>query len=94
MIIGVTKAISLFSDMKIIPSDLKPDNVLIKLNVVNEIEDIKLIDFGSVFKYDQPGGISMTTPEYMSPELLELIQNGSKYTGPSKTLVNHNEILF
>ena len=69
----------LFSDYLVIHSDLKPDNILVKVNENSrEIEELKLIDFGSSFSYNETGTIAMATPEYMPPELLELISNGNK----------------
>jgi serine/threonine protein kinase len=57
------------NENNLIHSDLKPDNILIK----SKIDELKIIDFGSVFDFNSKGNVSMTTPEYMSPELLELI---------------------
>ena len=55
----------------IIHSDLKPDNILLRLNSnQTKLEEIKLIDFGSSFKFDEKMEFTATTPEYLSPEMI------------------------
>jgi len=39
----------------------------------NKIKDLKIIDFGSSFLYSEATSISMSTPEYLSPEILKFI---------------------
>ena len=54
-----------------IHSDLKPDNILLRMNQsTQKLEEIKLIDFGSSFKFDEKMEFSATTPEYLSPEMI------------------------
>ena len=54
--------------------DLKPDNFLVEFNEEKTmIKDIKLVDFGSSFLFDEELNISDSTPEYLSPELLSLL---------------------
>ena len=85
---SVSEALILFSDYKIVHSDLKPDNILLELNKnSDDFERIKLIDFGSAYSFEEAGNISMATPEYMPPEVLELIMNSNKYTGPHKSQI-------
>jgi dual specificity tyrosine-phosphorylation-regulated kinase 2/3/4 len=49
-------------------SDLKTENILIKKikneNAMHEITQIKLIDYGSSFPFDDLKQFSMATPEY------------------------------
>lgn len=61
--------LQLFTDLNIVHSDLKPDNIL-----VNEdyYDGIKLIDLGSAFSCIGNGCINTATPEYMPPEALTL----------------------
>jgi serine/threonine protein kinase len=41
---------ALLGDKRILHSDIKPDNILVKMNEeCGDIEEIKLIDFGSAF---------------------------------------------
>lgn len=84
----VSEALILLSDYKIVHSDLKPDNILMELSkTTDNFEKLKLIDFGSAYSFEEAGSISMATPEYMPPEVLELIINANKYTGPHKTQI-------
>ena len=65
--------------MKIIHADIKPDNILVKFDG-KTITDIKLIDFGSAFSFENPSNINASTPEYLSPEVLEYLENRAKNT--------------
>jgi dual specificity tyrosine-phosphorylation-regulated kinase 2/3/4 len=38
-----------------------------------KFKELKLIDFGSTFKFGNLNQFSMATPEYMSPEILAYI---------------------
>lgn len=85
---SITEALILLSDYKIVHSDLKPDNILMELNKsADDFDKLKLIDFGSAYSFEEAGSISMATPEYMPPEVLELILNSNKYTGPHKSQI-------
>ena len=63
---------SFLSRHNVIHADLKPDNILVKMQGT-ELKDLKLIDFGSAFYYHIPGSVSMSTPEYLAPEVLEYL---------------------
>ncbi len=54
--------------------DLKPDNILI------DETGLKIIDFGSSFSHDEQDNFGMLTPEYMAPEVLDIVSNWSKYS--------------
>lgn len=57
-------------------ADIKPDNILVDYDSeTKEIKSLKLIDFGSAFSFDNPHSISMSTPEYLAPEVLEHLEN-------------------
>ena len=66
------------SKYNIVHGDIKPDNILIEYN--NEdysIKQIKVIDFGSSFLLNNPNNFSSNTPEYISPEITELLENSN-----------------
>jgi serine/threonine protein kinase len=50
--------------------------------------DLKLIDFGSGFVLDRKMNVSISTPEYMSPELLQLLEEGIHSTQQISPFVN------
>ena len=55
----------------IVHSDLKPDNILVEMNEQNtDIQNLKLIDFGSAFEFHNVTQITATTPEYLAPEMI------------------------
>jgi len=60
---------------RIVHADLKPDNILVDFDSQKGvIKDLKLIDFGSAFSYENPSNITATTPEYLAPEVLEYLE--------------------
>jgi serine/threonine protein kinase len=73
------------NDAKVVHGDIKPDNILIKYNKeTDEIEDIKVIDFGSSFSIGAHAvkqHLSAGTPEYMPPEILQSILAKRPATG-------------
>ena len=79
----MAQSLQLLSDLEIVHCDLKPDNILLSENSELDHEDfqIKLIDFGSAFNLQEPGSLSMTTPEYMPPELLSYLSSSSTSRG-------------
>ena len=65
----------------IVHGDIKPDNILIEYNKEDySIRKIKVIDFGSAYFLNNPINFSSNTPEYISPEITELLElnNSSK----------------
>lgn len=68
--------IHFISSYGIVHSDIKPDNILISYDKKSyDIINTKVIDFGSAFFIDNPIGFASNTPEYMSPEIIHLIDN-------------------
>lgn len=63
------KVLEFLSDLKIVHSDLKPDNILVN---TEKYLGMKLIDFGSAYNFLGSGAINTATPEYMPPEALEI----------------------
>lgn len=77
----MAEALDALAECGLVHADLKPDNILVDYDPeTNEINDVKLIDFGSSFYFETPGNIQATTPEYLAPEILEHITNPSKKT--------------
>lgn len=84
----VCKPLMLLNAHNIVHSDLKTENILLKLNrkedrhkAIHMIKELKIIDFGSSFLMTNLKQFSMATPEYMPPEILNYIlyQNGLDY---------------
>eukprot|EP00403_Amphidinium_massartii_P024733 CAMPEP_0178406188 /NCGR_PEP_ID=MMETSP0689_2-20121128/18785_1 /TAXON_ID=160604 /ORGANISM="Amphidinium massartii, Strain CS-259" /LENGTH=408 /DNA_ID=CAMNT_0020027225 /DNA_START=43 /DNA_END=1269 /DNA_ORIENTATION=+ len=73
LICQILEAIQVLADHWIVHSDLKPDNLLIDRSRVDceSKFNLRLCDFGSAFMFDQPGQLSLATPEYMPPEALK-----------------------
>ena len=47
---------------------------------------LKLIDFGSAFNFDDNGNIGMATPEYMPPEVLDILLTNKTNRSSIETL--------
>jgi serine/threonine protein kinase len=69
---------------RIVHADIKPDNILVELGPQG-IQDVKLIDFGSAFSYENPSSITASTPEYLAPEVLEYLENRAQNTEANGT---------
>ncbi|CAK85917.1 unnamed protein product (macronuclear) [Paramecium tetraurelia] len=73
----LAQALDLLQDQRIVHSDLKTENILVKKikneNDLHELTQVKLIDYGSSFPFDDLKQFSMATPEYMCPEILNYI---------------------
>ena len=77
----IFEVLSLF---RIVHADIKPDNILVDIGP-NGIQDVKLIDFGSAFSYENPSSITASTPEYLAPEVLEYLENRAQNTEANGT---------
>lgn len=71
------KAIDLLSCCGIVHSDLKTDNILVEYNG-EEITSLKLIDFGASFFFYDTVSLSLSTPEYLPPEILKYLYSREK----------------
>ena len=69
---------------------MKPENILVDLDYENMVvRNVKVIDLGSSVSYENlTMMVDITTPEYMPPEILELIENKKTGKGVSKKLNN------
>lgn len=64
------------SSKKIVHCDLKPENILIKFDPESQIStEVKIIDFGAAFEFTGSPFLSVTTPEYMPPDFLQLFSH-------------------
>ena len=77
----VAQVIDVFAANKIVHSDLRLDNILVR--VINygdgqAISDLKVIDFSSAFSLGSVEGVSNVIPEYMPQELLQHIARPDK----------------
>lgn len=77
---GILQALIYSHDLGIVHRDLKPDNVMLTLNELSQIDEVKVLDFGISKILDQKSdetkhqtstGTIIGTPEYMSPEQME-----------------------
>lgn len=68
---------NLFHIAGIVHSDLKSENILLEFDHENHLlKSLKIIDFGSSFSFSQVNtSIELTTPEYLSPDILEYLEN-------------------
>eukprot|EP00828_Plagiopyla_frontata_P032709 TRINITY_DN42577_c0_g1_i1.p4 TRINITY_DN42577_c0_g1~~TRINITY_DN42577_c0_g1_i1.p4 ORF type:complete len:128 (-),score=10.40 TRINITY_DN42577_c0_g1_i1:349-732(-) len=74
----MASTLQLFTEKQIVHSDLKPENILLTSDEEQaNIIDLKIIDFGSILFLGGKWNISTATPEYMPPEVLELLINRS-----------------
>ncbi len=76
-------------------SDLKPENILVQTDsVTGDLLSLKMIDFGTSFSLRERGSVSITTPEYMPPEVLQLfISSGGNINKSSNTTLSQIEQL-
>ena len=73
----IFEALDLLHQNGIVHADLKSDNILVKYDE-NEIKDLRIIDFGSAFIFETAKLISMSTPEYLAPEILDYLENSNQ----------------
>lgn len=71
LIIQISQALDLLAQNKIIHSDIKTENILLRHE--DRSYRFKLIDYGSSFLFESLKQYKLATPEYMCPELLNFI---------------------
>jgi serine/threonine protein kinase len=71
LVLEIAQALDLLAQNKIVHSDLKTENILVK-SEDGEFR-FKLIDYGSSFQFESLKQYKLATPEYMCPELLNFI---------------------
>ena len=75
-------------------SDLKPENVLIEVNDQDEIK-MKIIDLGSSFNFQKASvEIELTTPEYLSPDILEYLENKNGFLSKGGMAATHHDLFL
>ena len=61
---------------QIVHCDLKPENILIKFDSeLKTAQEVKIIDFGAAFEFAGSPFLTVTTPEYMPPDFLQLFSH-------------------
>jgi serine/threonine protein kinase len=85
----------------IVHCDIKPENILIDYQKESDtgsprysFSNLKVIDFGSAFSINNPENFSSNTPEYMSPEITELIEKNTSSKEVSNSLKNLKQWLW
>eukprot|EP00345_Euplotes_harpa_P011296 CAMPEP_0168348940 /NCGR_PEP_ID=MMETSP0213-20121227/20080_1 /TAXON_ID=151035 /ORGANISM="Euplotes harpa, Strain FSP1.4" /LENGTH=289 /DNA_ID=CAMNT_0008358707 /DNA_START=40 /DNA_END=905 /DNA_ORIENTATION=+ len=76
LLVKLFNAFDLLHENGIVHADIKSDNILVTYNS-SEIIDVKIIDFGSAFMFETAKCISMSTPEYLAPEILSYLDNSN-----------------
>jgi serine/threonine protein kinase len=75
----MAQALDSIQNSNFVHSDIKPDNILVKLDKDHsKIEELKVIDFGSSFKFDDRMEVTATTPEYLPPEVIYYLEQIGK----------------
>mmetsp|Transcript_16793 Transcript_16793/g.14729 ORF Transcript_16793/g.14729 Transcript_16793/m.14729 type:complete len:140 (-) Transcript_16793:179-598(-) len=70
-------AFDLLQQQGVVHADIKADNILVSYTK-DKITSVKIIDFGSSFIFNCTSGISMSTPEYLAPEVIDYLENKNK----------------
>lgn len=70
-------AFDLFQECGIVHADVKTDNILVDYDG-HEIRSLKFIDFGSAFNFYETDSLSLSTPEYIAPEILKYLSMRSQ----------------
>ncbi|KAI8992137.1 kinase-like domain-containing protein [Mycotypha africana] len=65
---NILQTLALLKEMKIIHTDLKPDNILLKSK--ENVHDVKLIDYGSALLESDNSNYCIQTAYYRSPEVI------------------------
>lgn len=90
LIRSLLQAISFISSNGIVHSDFKPENILVEYEGNTDkdfrITSVKVIDFGSAFYATNPSSFNSNTPEYMCPEITELLELTSYHKEKAKFL--------
>ena len=87
----ILSGIDYINTQDIIHSDIKPENILIEYTYINntfDINQIKIIDYGSSFNYINASNITSNTPEYLCPEITVGNKNFIKNLSESKKYIN------
>ena len=66
--------LGLLAEAGIVHADLKSENVLLEWGAAGGVERVQVIDFGSGFLSAQLTSLAQTTPEYMAPEALRMLE--------------------
>ena len=85
----IAEALDVLQHFGIVHSDLKPDNVLVEVNQQGtEVNGVKLIDFGTSFQFYKATSVASTTPEYLAPEILKVLDDRNNSQKVSQQLTS------
>lgn len=70
MIRHLASAMAYLHSLSIVHRDIKPENLLVELDEIGHVTQLKLADFGLACEVTEPLTAVCGTPTYVAPEIL------------------------